>query len=92
MQASHLLHGRLWRYNKRAMYDGATNRYSFEMNGRHVTLVSLTPKKIYEEHLKLKKGKIVEKKSLYNKGPSLLKRFFLVLMMMLFFGLVLIFP
>jgi hypothetical protein len=27
------------------MYDGATNRYSFEMNGRHVTLVSLTPEK-----------------------------------------------
>jgi hypothetical protein len=45
MQASHLLHGRLWWYNKRAMYDGATNRYFFEMNGRHVTLVSLTPEK-----------------------------------------------
>jgi dihydroxyacetone kinase len=28
------------------MHDGVTNRYSFEMNGRPITLLSLTPKKI----------------------------------------------
>jgi len=61
------LYGRLWRYNKRVMHDRATNRYFFEMNGRHITLVSLTLEKIYEEHLKLKKEKMVEKESLYNK-------------------------
>jgi len=28
------------------MHDGVTNRYSFEMNERPITLLSLTPKKI----------------------------------------------
>jgi type II secretory pathway component PulJ len=28
------------------MHNGVTNRYSFEMNGRPITLLSLTPKKI----------------------------------------------
>jgi hypothetical protein len=47
------------------MHDGVTNRYSFEMNGRPITLISLTPKQIEEEQLKLKKEKMVEKESLY---------------------------
>jgi hypothetical protein len=38
------------------------------MNGRPITLVSLTPKKIFEEKLKLKKEKMVGNKSLYIKG------------------------
>jgi hypothetical protein len=71
------------------MHDGVTNKYSFEMNERLITLLSLIPKQIYEEQLKLKE-KMVEKKSMYIRGPSLLTRFFLVLMMMLFFDLILI--
>jgi hypothetical protein len=35
------------------------------MNGRPITLVSLKPKQIYEEQLKLKKEKMVENESLY---------------------------
>ena len=47
------------------MHDGVTYRYSFEMGGRPITLLSLTPKKIHEEQLKLKNEKIVKKESLY---------------------------
>jgi hypothetical protein len=71
----------------RVMHDGVINKYYFEMNRRPITLVSLTCKQIYEEQLKLKKEKMVENESLYIRGPS----FFLVLMMMLFFGLILIY-
>jgi hypothetical protein len=73
------------------MHDGVIDKYYFEMNGRHIALVSLTCKQIYEEQLKLKKEKMVENERLYIRGPSLLTRFFLVLMMMLFFGLILIY-
>jgi hypothetical protein len=52
------------------MHDRVTNKYSFEMNGRPITLVCLTPKKIYKEKLKLKKGQMVEKESLYIRGTS----------------------
>jgi hypothetical protein len=38
------------------------------MNGRPITLISLTPKQIYKEQLKLKKKEIVEKESLYIRG------------------------
>jgi hypothetical protein len=90
MQASYMLLGKLWQYDRRVTHDGVTNRYSSKMNGRHITLVSLTPKQIYEEQLKLNKKKMVEKKSLYLMGPSLLTRIFLVLIIMIFFDLVLI--
>jgi hypothetical protein len=90
MQVSYMLLGKLWQYDRRVTHDGVTNRYSSKMNGRHITLVSLTPKQIYEEQLKLNKKKMVEKKSLYLRGPSLLTRIFLVLIMMIFFDLVLI--
>jgi len=49
-----------------------TNMYSIEMNEKSITLVSLTPKKIYEEQLKLMEKKIVEKESLYIRGPFFL--------------------
>jgi hypothetical protein len=90
MQVSYMLLGKLWQYDRRVTHDGVTNRYSSKMNGRHITLVSLTPKQIYEEQLKLNKKKMVEKKSLYLRGPSLLTRIFLVLIIMIFFDLVLI--
>jgi hypothetical protein len=52
------------------MHDGLINRYSFEINGRPITLVSLTSNQIYDEkELKLKKKKkMVEKESMYIKG------------------------
>jgi hypothetical protein len=90
MQVSYMLLGKLWQYDRRVTHDGVTNRYSSKMNGRHITLVLLTPKQIYEEQLKLNKKKMVEKKSLYLRGPSLLTRIFLVLIIMIFFDLVLI--
>jgi len=68
MQASHLLLDRPWQYDRIVMHDGVINRYSFEINRRPITLVSLTPNKIYEEQLKLKKRRIAEKKSLYIRG------------------------
>jgi len=51
------------------MHDGLTNRYSFEINRRPITLVSLTSNQIYDKQLKLKKKKkIVEKESKYIRG------------------------
>jgi hypothetical protein len=47
------------------MYDGVTNIYSFKINRKPITLVSLTSKQLYTEQLKLKKRKMAEKESLY---------------------------
>ena len=55
IQDNHLLLSKSWQYDKSVMHDGVKNRYFFEMNGRLISLVSLTPKQIYEDQLKLKK-------------------------------------
>ena len=53
MHACHLLLGRPWQYDKRAKYDGFTNRYSFTYKGQPIILVPLTPKQVREDQLKL---------------------------------------
>jgi hypothetical protein len=45
-----------------------TNKFSFEMDGRPITLVPLTSKQLYDEHLKLKKGKMDLKGELVYQG------------------------
>ncbi|KAI9201576.1 hypothetical protein LWI28_025486 [Acer negundo] len=49
MHASHILLGRLWQFDRRVTYDGYTNRYSFLLNKKRITLVPLTPKQVYED-------------------------------------------
>ncbi|KAF7841818.1 Transposon Ty3-G Gag-Pol polyprotein [Senna tora] len=44
MQASHLLLGRPWQFDRHVLHDGYKNRYSFELNGHKFTLAPLSPK------------------------------------------------
>jgi len=68
---------RPWQYDKRVINDGVKNRYSFEMKERPINVVSLTPKQIYEEQLKLKKKKMAENESLYIKRIFFANKVFL---------------
>jgi hypothetical protein len=43
IQDSHLLFGRPWQYDRKVMHYVVKNRYSFKINRRPITLVSLTP-------------------------------------------------
>ncbi|XP_010534753.1 PREDICTED: uncharacterized protein LOC104810255 [Tarenaya hassleriana] len=56
MQASHLLLGRPWNFDRRVQHDGYSNKYSFEFKGSKIRLVPLTPKEIYEDHVKQEKA------------------------------------
>jgi hypothetical protein len=66
MQASHILLGRPWQFDRRAHHDGFTNKYSFEYKQKKVTLVPLTPTQVYEDQVQLQKEAEKEK----NKGES----------------------
>ncbi|KAF7821688.1 Transposon Ty3-G Gag-Pol polyprotein [Senna tora] len=46
MHAGHILLGRPWEFDRKVKNDGFTNRYSFVMNDKPVTLVPLTPKQV----------------------------------------------
>ena len=53
MHAGHILLGRLWQYDRKAMHDGFRNRYNFVKDGKSVTLVLLSPKQVYGDQMKL---------------------------------------
>ena len=48
MQASHILLGRPWLYDRHVKHDGRTNAYSFVMNGARITLAPMKPKEVCE--------------------------------------------
>jgi hypothetical protein len=62
MHACHLLLGRRWQYDRRAMRDGFTNKYSFTLNRQRITLVPLTQKQVREDQLKLQRSNEKKKK------------------------------
>ncbi|XP_057500364.1 uncharacterized protein LOC130784489 [Actinidia eriantha] len=55
MQAGHLLLGRPWQFDRRVKHDGFTNKYSFVLNQRPITLVPLSPKQVHEDQVRLQK-------------------------------------
>jgi len=54
MHASHLLLRCLWQFDRKAIHDGFRNRFTIVMNGKTITLVSLSPKQVYDDQMKLK--------------------------------------
>jgi len=68
MHVGHLLLGRPWEFDRRATKDGNTNRYSFVRNNITDTLAPLTPKKVYEDQLKIKRER--EKKESEQKSEK----------------------
>ena len=47
--------GCTWQLHKKAKYDGFKNIYSLENDVKFFTLVSLSPKQVYQDQLKMKK-------------------------------------
>jgi hypothetical protein len=42
MQASHILLGRPWQYDRKAIHDGVKNKYTIVKDGKTITLASYT--------------------------------------------------
>ncbi|XP_071924801.1 uncharacterized protein [Coffea arabica] len=55
MQASHVLLGRPWEYDRQADHIGLTNKYKFIIDNLKITLSPLTPTQVYAEQLHLRK-------------------------------------
>ncbi len=72
MEASHMLLGRPWQFDKKTNHEGHTNKISFLHNDQKVTLAPLSPREVREDQKKMrekkeegriKKNKNSEKKS-----------------------------
>jgi hypothetical protein len=61
MHVGHILLGRPWQFDRKAIHDGFKNRYSFVKDSRTVTLVPLTPRQVYEDQVKLKRENELKK-------------------------------
>ncbi|XP_022871063.1 uncharacterized protein LOC111390275 [Olea europaea var. sylvestris] len=54
MQASHILLGRPWQFDRKVTHDGYRNRYRFVKDERSITLAPLTLAYVYEDQIKLR--------------------------------------
>jgi len=61
MEASHILLGRPWQYDTRAIHDGFTNKISFIHNDKKIILKPLFPREVCEDQIKLRERRIQEK-------------------------------
>ena len=57
MLAGDILFGPPWQFDRKVMYDGYLNRYSFIKDGRKTTLVPLSSSYVFVDPLKLEKKK-----------------------------------
>ncbi|XP_057999315.1 uncharacterized protein LOC131178374 [Hevea brasiliensis] len=56
MHAGHILLGRPWQYDRKVVHDGFRNRYSFDHDGRRVTLAALSPAQAFEDQLRIRQS------------------------------------
>ena len=65
MYASHILLGRPWQFDMRVNHESSKNHFSFMKDNKLITLITLTPKQVYEDQVRLKQecgSKKIEKK------------------------------
>nr|VDC71406.1 unnamed protein product [Brassica rapa] len=53
MQASHILLGRPWQFDKETLHDGRTNVYSFTHNKKKHSLAPLSPQEVHDMQLQI---------------------------------------
>ena len=61
MEATHVLLGRPWQFDRKILHDGFTNKISFDFHGHKVTLKSLSPREVHEDQVIMKKKRESEK-------------------------------
>ncbi|XP_056850830.1 uncharacterized protein LOC130500129 [Raphanus sativus] len=63
MDACHVLLGRPWQFDKKAVHDGFTNRHSFDHKGKKITLVPLSPSEVHQDQVQLRKNRDQDSKA-----------------------------
>jgi len=61
MEATHSLHGRPCQFDRKAFHDSHTNKFSFNFQGKKITLLPLSPKEVNEDQMQMIKKRKEEK-------------------------------
>ena len=64
MLATHILLGRIWQFDTKAIHDGFTNKISFMHNNKKIILKPLSPREVCEDQMKLREKKVKEKREM----------------------------
>jgi len=71
MEATHILLGRAWQFDRKVFHDGFTNKISFNFHGHKVILKSLSPKEVHEDQVKMREKREKEHdKKKFKEKPS----------------------
>jgi len=62
MEATHVLLGRPWQYDRKVFHNGFTNKLSFDFHGHKVILKSLSPREVHEDQIPMKKKRVKKKR------------------------------
>jgi len=73
MEATHILFGRPWQYERQVLLDGLTNKMTFKFQGHKVILKPLSPKEVHEDQIKMKNKRenVKEKESKDNSNHKI---------------------
>ncbi|XP_068503778.1 uncharacterized protein [Phaseolus vulgaris] len=79
MEATHILLGRPWQFDTKAIHDGFTNKISFMQNNKKIILKPLSPREVCEDQIKLREKRVQEKREMsetpkQSKSETLTKR------------------
>jgi len=55
MEATHILLGRPWQFDRKAFHDGHANKFSFSFQGKKITLLPLSSKEVNEDQIQMLK-------------------------------------
>ena len=61
MEATHILLGRPWQFDRKAFHDGHANKSTFSFQGKKITLLPLSPREVNEDQLQMIKKRKEEK-------------------------------
>ncbi|XP_068480866.1 uncharacterized protein [Phaseolus vulgaris] len=64
MEATHILLGRPWQFDTKAIHDGFTNKISFMQNNKKIILKPLSPREVCEDQIKLREKRVQEKREM----------------------------
>ena len=67
MDATHLLLGRPWQFDRRVLHDGFLNTYMFTFHGKRVTLLPLSPSEILQDTAERARQKAIEEAAAKDK-------------------------
>ena len=61
MEATYILLGRPWKFDRKPFHDGHANKFTFSFQGKKITLLPLSPREVNEDQLQMIKKRKEEK-------------------------------